>query len=121
MPHWTPPNRGVSQPLTHLPSGGATPTGPSMGMQFRVAPTDGGTSVPRTGLSKSADPAGGGKGDRRNVPLGERSGPHGAVQVRRVFTNHPAAASTGRSVRRLPSAFGPQENFCSEAASTGRG
>lgn len=117
MTHWTPPNRGVTSDLKSVPHGGSSfpLMGTTMGTQFRTAPTDGGTLVRRSGLAKSGDPTSGGKANRRNVPLGERGGCCGGVQVKRIYVNEPIASATGRNVYRMPSAFSAADNFRSEA------
>jgi hypothetical protein len=107
MTHWTPPNRGVTSDLTSIPTGSSFPLmGDSM-RHANTASTDGGTLVPRTGMSKSGNPAATGKAVRRNVPA-ERGGPCGGIQVKRIYDANPAI---GRSVYTLPSAFGVDSEF----------
>ncbi|KJK56226.1 hypothetical protein UK12_23880 [Saccharothrix sp. ST-888] len=67
-----------------------------------------GKSAPRK-RSGGADPAIKDQAHRHQVPLGsDRYGPAGRVQVRRAYAD---PASGGKSLRRMPSAFGPQDQF----------
>lgn len=113
MTHWTPPNRGVTSDLKAMPTTSAFPLmGQSMGTQFCVASTDGGTLVSRSGMSKGVNPTAGGKAIRRNLP--ESAAPAGGVRVNRVYTNDPLAAKNGRNVYQVPAVFGESSNFRSE-------
>jgi hypothetical protein len=107
MAHWTPPNRGVTSALTSIPTGSSFPLMGDTMRHVNTVGTDGGTLVPRTGMSKSGNPTAGGKANRRNV-LAERGGPCGGIQVQRVYQSEPA---TGRNVYTLPSAFGTGSEF----------
>ncbi|MFI9271834.1 hypothetical protein ACIGXM_14105 [Kitasatospora sp. NPDC052896] len=105
--HWSPPNRGLADPLRAIPSTGAYGAGQQT-CHAQVVRPEAGESTSRR-RSGGADPTIEDQSHRRNVLLGsDRYGPAGQVQVRRAFADPTAS---GKSMRRMPSAFGPQDSF----------
>jgi hypothetical protein len=108
--HWSPPNRGKETALRTPPlNQGEFPT---MGCETAhacvVHPTNGETHGSMI-KSMSQDPSAGPHEHRRNVALGsDMYGPAGRVQVTRAYAD---PTSSGKAMRKMPSAMGPQDNF----------
>lgn len=115
MTHWTPPNRGKTSTGTTATTG----TLPTMSTPTAcVVPANGGTAVPRKS-GKNVDPTGGGKGIRNNKALPSPPPTYGPTGIRSTRMFHgPGCPDCGTtSLRTMPSAFGPQDQFRAGAKS----
>jgi hypothetical protein len=108
--HWSPPNKGKETGLHHLPLSSAQ--FPGMGTEAAhacvITPTNG-TTHGTTIKSMSQNPSDGPHNHRSNVALGkDRYGPAGVVTVSRAYAD---PTGSGKSMHKVSSAFGSQDNF----------
>ncbi|MEW1922303.1 hypothetical protein [Streptomyces sp. NPDC088360] len=117
MSHWTPPSKGKTTVVTSLNTGEFPTMGGELHRVTWARPTNG-TSRPRTGLSKSADPTHKTAAHRsaRSASTSETYGPAGIVTVARSYHGAGCPCCATTSARTVRSAFGEQDNFRSGGA-----
>lgn len=110
--HWTPPNRGKETALTstsNLSTGQFPTMGASEAAHACVVHPVAGQTHGSMVKSMNQNPSDGPHNHRANVALGNDTyGPAGRVQVKRAYADPTAG---GGGMHKVPSAFGPQDQF----------